>query len=290
MSFRRLLLLAGLAPLGGALSGCVAAAIPVVASGALLRTGMDGRDAKVTVQDTLETPASPAATEASRIASSVDKGDERFAGDDAAFFAGPAPAPTAGPVALSGGDRFAEFLAFSEATALAGASAPPSAILADPTALSGERKPCPGGPAAVLVDLDPPGGLLAPEPALSGDAGLAAGLARLRRAGVEIAWISGQSAAHAGALREALAKAKLDPDGNDTLLLMRYPGDRKQTRREDLAARTCLVAIAGDERGDFDELYDYLVNPEAALGLELLIGDGWFLVPSLSPSQQRPTP
>ena len=79
------------------------------------------------------------------------------------------------------------------------------------------------------------------------------------------------------------------PESRDILLLMRYPGDRKQTRREDLARRACLLAIAGDEREDFDELYAYLVNPEAALRLENLIGDGWFLVPPLHSSDQRPT-
>ncbi len=60
---------------------------------------------------------------------------------------------------------------------------------------------------------------------------------------------------------------------------MRYPGDRKQTRRDDLAKVSCVIAIAGDSRSDFNELFEYLVNPEAALALELLIGQGWFLIP-----------
>jgi len=42
-----------------------------------------------------------------------------------------------------------------------------------------------------------------------------------------------------------------------------------------------VVAIAGDERGDFDELFDYLRDPGSAVGLYPMMGEGWFLVPSL---------
>ncbi|WP_291134269.1 hypothetical protein [Erythrobacter sp.] len=253
----------------GILSGCVAAAIPVVAGGAVLRSGMDGRDPALAIEgDTPKSVMPEAAT------------------SDLFLVADPVRPRENVPMG-----PFANFLAFAEAAASMAASdgSRDSALLAEPASLSAELKPCAAQTPSVLIDLDPAGGMLPAELDVSADPDLSVGLSRLRRAGVEIAWISGQSAAHAGALREALAEAGLDPDGDDTLLLMRYPGDRKQTRREDLAARTCLVAIAGDEREDFDELYAYLVNPEAALGLELLIGDGWFLVPSLSLSEQRPT-
>jgi hypothetical protein len=276
----RLLLAAGVLAFGATLSGCVAAAIPVIAGGALLRSGTDGEDARVTVENVLETPAPPMLMPAPLAA--TDPENERV-------FAGPAPAPDsqsrrdAQGFAAPGYDAFLAF---------AGSAAPGrlSALLADPTSLSAERKPCAAGPTVALIDLDPAGGVFGSEPVATPRGDLARGLARLRNSGVEIAWISGQSAAHAGAVREALAASGLDPEGADRLLLMRYPGDRKQTRRQDLAASACLVAIAGDARSDFDELYDYLVNPEAALGLELLIGDGWFLVPPLFPSDQRPTP
>lgn len=247
---------------------------------------MDGKDARVSVENVTETnPVQPIAAGS--------------AAEGATLFAGPAPAP-GGQAAMAGvpaapdleDSPFAEFLAFAEKAAAStpDLAAQTSALLADPTSLSGERRACPPGPPAILVDLDPAGGVLPSEPELGNDGVLAQGLATLRKSGVEVAWISGRSAAEAGALREALASSSLDPEGSDTLLLMRYPGDRKQTRREEFAKTNCLVAIAGDEREDFDELYAYLVNPEAALGLELLIGDGWFLVPPLSLSEQRPTP
>ena len=47
----------------------------------------------------------------------------------------------------------------------------------------------------------------------------------------------------------------------------------------DFAAEFCVVALAGDERADFDELFQYLKNPAAAAPLEALIGKGWFLIP-----------
>ena len=53
----------------------------------------------------------------------------------------------------------------------------------------------------------------------------------------------------------------------------------KQTRRDDFARAYCVVAMAGDERADFDELFAYLRDPTAALPLEKLVGQGWFIVP-----------
>ena len=65
------------------------------------------------------------------------------------------------------------------------------------------------------------------------------------------------------------------------MLLVRGPDDRKQLLRADANNDVCVVAIAGEQRGDFDELFDYLRNPDAAIGLDLMMDNGWFLVPSL---------
>ena len=80
-------------------------------------------------------------------------------------------------------------------------------------------------------------------------------------------------------MRRALRASGLDPAGRDELVLMRYPEERKQTRREDFAKQYCLVAIAGDDRADFDELFEYLKNPTAAGPLDALFGKGWFVIP-----------
>lgn len=154
-----------------------------------------------------------------------------------------------------------------------------SAILAHPLDLRPEMKECSIHPAAVLIDLDPAGGTIDPAAAAHADPQLAARLASLRAQGLAIGWISASSADHAGELRRVLVASGLDPAGRDELALLRYPEERKQTRREDFAKEFCLVAIAGDDRSDFDELYQYIKDPTLAAPLDALLGNGWFLIP-----------
>jgi len=154
-----------------------------------------------------------------------------------------------------------------------------SALLAAPGSLSPLRTECSIRPPAVVVDLDPgeqvfdPAIDAAPNPALSQM------LASLRLQEVEVFWISEITAVKAGAVRKALVDSGMDAQGRDQLLLMRRVGDRKQTRRRELAETHCLLAIAGDSRADFDELFLYLRDKSAAQPLEELIGEGWFLTP-----------
>ena len=154
-----------------------------------------------------------------------------------------------------------------------------SAMLATPGTLAPATAECSVHPAAVLIDLDPGKDVLDPATAIHADPRLAGTLAALRAEGIEVAWLSGNTADQAGAVRRALKASGLDPDGRDELALLRYPEERKQTRREDLAKEFCVVAIAGDQRSDFDELFQYLKDPAAAAPLEPLIGNGWFLIP-----------
>ncbi|MCP9221534.1 hypothetical protein MKP08_02065 [Erythrobacter sp. LQ02-29] len=154
-----------------------------------------------------------------------------------------------------------------------------SATLADPGSMGTERADCASRPPAVLVDLDPAGEPLRMDRPLGGDGALADVLTHARDRGADIAWISRLGAGFAGELRTALEESGLDPAGTDTLLLMRRPGDSKQARREELAASHCTVAILGDTRSDFDQLFDYLKDPNAAHALDPLLGRGWFLVP-----------
>ena len=104
-------------------------------------------------------------------------------------------------------------------------------------------------------------------------------LAALRLQEVEIFWSSTLPAVRAGEVRKVLTNSGLDPRGRDGLLLMRNKEDRKQARIKDLGETHCLIAIAGDRRADFDELYLYLRDKSAAQPLEELIGAGWFLTP-----------
>ena len=181
-------------------------------------------------------------------------------------------------------NNFARFVRYGQASARGVQSGADlaSAMLSDPIALDGKRRRCTTGEQLVaLIDLDPAGGVFAPPANPAKQSGLALGLAVLRQAGVEIAWLSDLPVNQSGLVRSALEKAGLDPRGQDIISLRRDENDGKQQRKENLAGITCIVAIAGDERPDFDERYKYLRNPEAGAGLEPVIGDGWFLISSL---------
>jgi hypothetical protein len=155
-----------------------------------------------------------------------------------------------------------------------------SAVLVDAAALRPDRVECAQGNSTVLIDLDPAAGKLFPIDLSSASPALADRLAQLRRMGVAIAWISGNTVDKENDIRMALFRSGLDPVGTDDVLLMRSSDERKQLRRDQLAQSSCLIAIAGDERSDFHELFDYLLNPADARALEPLIGEGWFLIPT----------
>ncbi|MFM7376889.1 MAG: hypothetical protein ACKO1O_01960 [Erythrobacter sp.] len=180
--------------------------------------------------------------------------------------------------------NFARFVRYGQASArqaMQGAELP-SAILSDAIALDGKRRRCSVGEQLVaVIDLDPAGGTFAPPATAPKVPGLALGLAVLRDAGVEIAWLSDLSTTQSGALRTALEQSGLDPRGQDIISLRRDEGDPKDQRRANLAGIACIIAIAGDERTDFDTRFRYLRNPEAGAGIETLIGDGWFLIEPL---------
>jgi hypothetical protein len=135
---------------------------------------------------------------------------------------------------------------------------------------------------AVVIDLDEGADTFVPGRLAPAPVEVAAGLARLRQASVVVLWISRLPASRAADVARALRTAGFDPRGQDQLLLVRNADDRKQTLREDASQDVCVIAIAGDQRGDFDELYDYLRNPDGAFALDSMIGQVWFLIPSLA--------
>jgi hypothetical protein len=195
--------------------------------------------------------------------------------------AGALPPPSGAGMPPTGFAGYGDFYGYSQrvGTLPIAGSERLSAMLADPGTLAPTTRECSVHPAAVLIDLDPGAGVLDPAKAIHADPKLVEALAGLRTEGVTIAWISANTADRAGAVRRALIASGLDTVGRDELALLRYPEERKQTRREDFAREYCVVAIAGDERGDFDELFQYLKDPAVAAPLEPLIGNGWFLIP-----------
>lgn len=280
-------------PLVGAalmLQGCLAAAIPVLAGSALatkdvIEDGFAGSEKQPdkSVEVARGTPAANVApANPPKMPTEVISSEgQRVTILDLTEL--PAPdGTTAGSSADLGRTSFASFAQYAMQAAMPadGESDIPSAMLSNPGALDGKRTACAGKPAAVLIDLDPEGGRLASAGMFRAEPRLAILLDSLRRQDITIGWISGRFADDASVIRTALAQSLLDPLGEDTLLLMRYADDRKQTRRREFAEDYCVLAIAGDHRSDFDELFRYLKNPDQAVALEPIFGNGWFLTPS----------
>jgi len=154
----------------------------------------------------------------------------------------------------------------------------PSAMLADPTSLQPVRRDCQGNAPTVVIDLDPAGGVVPIAGPLAVNTDLARILSELRLRDVQIAWVTDRGPIDARAVRDRLVASGLDPASQDSLYVERYPGETKQARRAALAQTQCVIALAGDERSDFDDLYNYIIEPGDARNLELLLGNGWFLI------------
>lgn len=192
-------------------------------------------------------------------------------------------APPASPLA-NDQSGFARFVRYAEAAARSARSGSelPSAVLSDPIALDGRRRRCAVGEQLVaVIDLDPAGGLFAPPTSPAAAPDMALGLARLRETGLEITWITNLPTERSGSVRDALEQSGLDPRGQDIISLRRDDADTKDQRKASLGGFACIIAIAGDERPDFDSRFKYLRNPRAGAAIEALVGDGWFLIDPL---------
>ncbi len=120
--------------------------------------------------------------------------------------------------------------------------------------------------------------------------GAVAAFARFRAAGVTPVVITNRRSANAGGAIAALAQAGLgDFAQGDTLFLAGdvAPGSGKDPRRAFVASRYCVLAMAGDQLGDFSDLFNArTLAPQSrrALALSPAIGGkwghGWFLMPN----------
>jgi hypothetical protein len=170
--------------------------------------------------------------------------------------------------------------ALAQAAMVRDGQRPLSALLQkDTSLLRADRRECVTRHPAVILDLDAAREAFDPAAGARAAAGLAEALQRLREDKIIVLWTTQLPAARAGEVARALRAAGLDPEGADQLLLVRGPEDRKQVLREQANEDVCVVALAGDERTDFDELFDYLRDPAAGIGLDEMLGNGWFLTP-----------
>ncbi|KAB7645596.1 HAD family acid phosphatase [Polymorphobacter fuscus] len=119
--------------------------------------------------------------------------------------------------------------------------------------------------------------------------GAVAAIAALRRLGVTPIWISNATNSRRDATVRALAGAGLgDAVPLETLFLRDdiAPGSDKQPRRLNVAERHCIIAMVGDQVGDFTSLIDAGKPPlasrraAAAGAYAPLWGQGWFMLPN----------
>jgi 5'-nucleotidase (lipoprotein e(P4) family) len=183
----------------------------------------------------------------------------------------------------------------------------PAATLAMPT-----QRPC-VGPAAVVFDVDETVLLNTgyeysdAQGGLSYDAarwerwersdgratqpvpGAVEALAQLRAAGVTVVFNSNRNAATASFTEAALNRAGLGPAKHGTTLFLKGDapgGSAKDARRALIAKRFCVVALVGDQLGDFSDLFNAGSKPAErraaanAPAIASLWGKGWFVLPN----------
>ncbi|MGB5078397.1 MAG: HAD family acid phosphatase [Sphingorhabdus sp.] len=120
--------------------------------------------------------------------------------------------------------------------------------------------------------------------------GAIAALAAMRRAGVTIIANTNRTAANAAGTESALYAAGLGSFRHgETLFLMgdAPDGSSKDGRRAIIASRYCVIAMAGDQLGDFSQAFNakaISVADRKALSTHPAIidiwGNGWFMLPN----------
>lgn len=251
------------------LGGCVAAAALAVPAMTVIGAATRDRPAIEPRAQTAEPPA-PAAADDALAGTSIELSPPTDL---------PAPSGATAPAGAS--DPWRDLLVFALSPGLDADGAIASAMLSPAAKLDmlPQRDPCQRAERAVVLDLDPGAAPFEPGAELRAAPALADKLDVLRRAGLLVMWISRQDPNRVGDIADALLRSGLDPTGRDPILLTLGEGDRKQTLREQAARTVCIIAIAGDERPDFDELFAYLRDPAMATNFDSLLGAGWFLVP-----------
>ena len=118
--------------------------------------------------------------------------------------------------------------------------------------------------------------------------GAADALRAIRRAGVTVIFNSNRMAANAAQTEAALNEAGLGPAVHGQTLWLQgdvAPGSAKDPRRAAIAGRYCVIAMAGDQLGDFSDLFnarDLVVAERRRLATGAafapLWGHGWFIL------------
>lgn len=292
--FRSALILLAALPL---LSSCVAALLPLAALGTIGKKQIDRAEAK---REFVAAGAIDLAMPAGKVTIGDDGGAAEALPRTGKKFSGQGGALEAVEVDLDGdaadyaaqffrpvdpdSSPYASFAAYAlkQSAKLAEGEGVRSAVLVPRVDIfKPETMACEGKPLAVVIDLDDTTGRDWIEAeTLYRQNGLIEVLLSLRAGELSVIWLSDQPLAASGKISAILNEAGFSQsESDDFLFLDRGGDDRKQVRRWDAARNYCIVAMAGDDRADFDELYTYLRDPDGAVTLEPMFNNGWFLTP-----------
>jgi hypothetical protein len=275
------------------LQGCVAALIPVAAGGVLVKSRIDGanraRQAEASMGNTAppivivgdandpkmtaEIPAQPA------IASASDTAPEALPIPEL-------PSPDGlitGSVASTKlpDHPYADFAkyALAQADKRDAREIGRSAVLVEKVSLAFPKMiECSIKPLAVIIDVDADRNITWDAKPYA--ASLAEVAELLRARDIRLIWFTDGTQNELPEILGPLRSGAFPAVKSDDLISFgAKKGKRKQERRWKLADDYCVVAVAGDTKSDFDELYDYLRDQSFAIRLDAFWNRGWFLLP-----------
>jgi hypothetical protein len=280
----RVLPILGLSIASLALQGCVALALPAVAAGVIGKGEVDRARARAKAAEKTFDPKSAEPQ--------VFVGNAPLEAPTAPVAeAFPTPPEVETPGTMSALDRLAlsdinnAYMPFArhalgEAAKRSRGEVARGAVLVESVSLSTPQTiDCGNKPMAAIIDLDIAPGTPA-EMVVQRQNGFPALLETMRESDIRLVWLAETDESQLQPVLDLLREGE-DPviRDADLMLLGLPPKMRKQERRWQLARDYCVVAVAGDRRGDFDELYDYLRDQAYAIRLELFMGKGWFELP-----------
>ena len=120
--------------------------------------------------------------------------------------------------------------------------------------------------------------------------GAVTGLKRLREAGITVVFNTNRKSDSAAGTAAAIVAAGLGPAKHGETLFLNGDdsmGSRKDGRRATIASRYCVIALAGDNLGDFADVFNTSdMEPQQRRQLAVrgeyaqLWGNGWFALPN----------
>lgn len=303
---RRAAIAAVLAGAAAALSGCAAAIAPVAAAGVIGRSAAV-RDTRVatTAPIPVQTPATAAPPAQTTGASAVPGAQAADAPAGIQYLYGSGEAAA---VSIQAWRELVRYVATKAAARPADSVVlAASATLAAPT-----FAPCGDKPLAAVFDVDETVLLnLGFEYDAAGGAafdearwtaweqagvrksaavpGAAAALEALRMMGVTVVFNTNRSSANAVATEQVIAAAGLGTAIHRETLFLKgddESGSFKDGRRARIAARYCVIAMGGDQLGDFSDLFNRGQTPAARRAAAMTSpistkwGAGWFILPN----------